>query len=301
MSPNRRDREYARRRHEDWLAKQEAARLERLRRLNIIAAVVAVLVVVGAVAFLSTRGDDDVMAGQPGSDSSVSVTDGPSDGSTDPATDEPTGEGTDGATGSDTEPAADNPCPQPSSGAREDAPSFDEAPDPSLAAGQTVVATLQTSCGAITLELDGEAAPQAVSSFQFLSQEGYYDNTPCHRLTDQNIYVLQCGDPTGTGQGGPGYTYGPVENAPADNLYPAGTVAMARVGNDAESMGSQFFLVYEDSTISSDTAGGYTVLGTVTEGLDVLAQIADGGAAPPDASGNTAPVRPVSIESVEIG
>jgi peptidyl-prolyl cis-trans isomerase B (cyclophilin B) len=292
VSPNRRDREYARRRHEEWLAKQEAARqqrVERLRRLNIIAAVAAVLVVVGAVAFLSTRGDDGGVAVEPGSDPPVSVTE------------EPTGGGTGGTTGSETEPAADNPCPEPSTGAREDAPSFEAAPDPSLAAGQTVVATLQTSCGEITLELDGEAAPQAVSSFQFLSQEGFYDNTPCHRLTDQNIFVLQCGDPTGTGQGGPGYTYGPAENAPADDLYPAGTVAMARVGDDAQSMGSQFFLVYEDSTIPSDTAGGYTVLGTITEGLDVLAQIADGGAAPADAGGNTAPVRAVSIESVEIG
>ncbi len=82
-----------------------------------------------------------------------------------------------------------------------------------------------------------------------LAESGYFDGTSCHRLTTSGIYVLQCGDPTGTGTGDPGYKFGPVENAPTDDVYPAGTVAMARQGGDADSMGSQFFLVYEDSTI----------------------------------------------------
>ncbi len=92
----------------------------------------------------------------------------------------------------------------------------------------------------------------------------------CHRLTTSGIYVLQCGDPKGDGTGGPGYSYGPIENAPKDDKYPAGTLAMARQSGNAASQGSQFFIVYKDSTIPSDSAGGYTVLGKITSGLDTL-------------------------------
>ncbi len=69
--------------------------------------------------------------------------------------------------------------------------------------------------------------PQGVGQLRRPGEAGCYDGTPCHRLTTQGIFVLQCGDPTGTGLGGPGYTFGPIENAPADDVYPAGTVAMA--------------------------------------------------------------------------
>jgi len=170
-------------------------------------------------------------------------------------------------------------------------------PDPSFAEGRIWTAAMTTSVGDLALELDGAAAPQAVASFVYLAQQGYFDGTECHRLTTGNIYVLQCGDPTATGSGGPGYTFGPVENAPADNVYPAGTVAMARVGNDGQSMGSQFFLVYEDSTISSDSAGGYTVFGKITSGLDIVQAVADAGVTGGASDG--APVTPVTIEGVE--
>lgn len=156
--------------------------------------------------------------------------------------------------------------------------------------------TLETSAGVLRLELDGTAAPQAVTNFVTLAQDGFFDDTQCHRLTVEGIYVLQCGDPTGTGTGGPGYTWGPIENAPTDNMYPAGTVAMARVGGDAESMGSQFFLVYADSFIPSDSAGGYTVFGQVTGGMDVLEKVAEAGIAP-DAAPR--PAVEVTIERVE--
>ncbi len=123
---------------------------------------------------------------------------------------------------------------------------------------------------AVGLELNGFVAPQAVASFVTLASEGFFDDTQCHRLTTENIFVLQCGDPDGTGQGGPDYRFGPIENAPADDFYPAGTLAMARVSGDGFSMGSQFFIVYEDTFIGSDQAGGYTVFGRVTAGLDEL-------------------------------
>lgn len=120
------------------------------------------------------------------------------------------------------------------------------------------------------LELDGLAAPQAVASFVSLVQTGFYDGLTCHRLTTSGIFVLQCGDPIGDGTGGPDYRYGPIENAPLDNVYAEGVLAMARQGGDGSSMGSQFFIVYDESTIPSDEAGGYTVLGRITSGLDAL-------------------------------
>ncbi|WP_062378033.1 peptidylprolyl isomerase [Demequina pelophila] len=150
-------------------------------------------------------------------------------------------------------------------------------PDPALAEGRTWTAVVATSEGDITLELDGAAAPQAVASFVNLARQSYFDQTDCHRLTTDGIFVIQCGDPTGTGAGGPGYSFGPIENAPEDDVYPAGTLAMARRGGDAQSMGSQFFLVYEDSTIPSDAAGGYTVFGRVVDGMDIVDRVARAG------------------------
>lgn len=158
-------------------------------------------------------------------------------------------------------------------------------PDPSIAESRTWTATLATNRGEIVLELDGAAAPQAVASFVSLAQDGFFDGTDCHRLTTEGIYVLQCGDPTGTGSGGPGYTYGPIENAPSDDVYPAGTIAMARVSGDGESMGSQFFIVYQDSVIPSDAAGGYTVLGRVVDGTASVVDVADAGTITGDTDG----------------
>ncbi|MDN4489413.1 peptidylprolyl isomerase [Demequina sp. SYSU T00068] len=163
-----------------------------------------------------------------------------------------------------------------------------EPPDPATAESATWTATVSTNQGDLVVELDGAAAPQAVASFLALAGDGYFDGTDCHRLTTAGIYVLQCGDPTGTGTGGPAYRFGPVENAPADDVYPAGTLAMARVGGDGESMGSQFFLVYEDSTIPADAAGGYTVFGHVVDGLDIVDRVAAAGTITGDTDGRPA-------------
>ncbi|MBE7700933.1 peptidylprolyl isomerase [Oerskovia sp. Sa1BUA8] len=154
---------------------------------------------------------------------------------------------------------------------------------------------LRTSAGDIAFTLDGQAAPQTVASFVSLARGGFFDDTDCHRLTTANIFVLQCGDPTGTGTGGPGYTFGPVENTPEDGFFPAGTIAMARALS-TDSQGSQFFLVYEDSTLPTDT-GGYTVFGKITSGLDVVRAVADAGTA--DGAVDGTPATPVTIEGVE--
>lgn len=179
-----------------------------------------------------------------------------------------------------------------------------DVPDPALAEDRTWTGDIALTQGSLGIELDGAAAPQAVANFVTLAQDGYFDTTKCHRLTQEGIFVLQCGDPTalGTadpstgGTGGPGYTWGPIENAPSDGVYPAGTIAMARTSNDGSSMGSQFFLVYEDSPIPADTAGGYTVFGHITSGMDVLQAIADAGTV----EGTEVPVSDVIIEGVNI-
>src|SRR5690554_4921138 len=143
-------------------------------------------------------------------------------------------------------------------------------PDASLAEGRTWTGELVLNDVGLGIELDGAAAPQAVSAFINDVQLGYFPGKTCHRLTDGGFFVLQCGSLDGTGGGDPAYTYGPVENAPADNVYPAGTIAMARAGGDAFSNGHQFFIVYDETTIQADAAGGYTVIGTVTSRLDQL-------------------------------
>lgn len=129
--------------------------------------------------------------------------------------------------------------------------------------------TLKTNCGTVAFKLDAAKAPTTVNSFAFLSSKGYFDHSPCHRLTTQGIYVLQCGDPTGTGTGGPGYEFSDENLAGA--TYPKGTLAMANAGPDTN--GSQFFIVWNDTLLPPN----YTPFGTVTDGMDVVRRIADAG------------------------
>jgi peptidyl-prolyl cis-trans isomerase B (cyclophilin B) len=282
VSPNRREREYERRRYQEWQDRRQdkARRAARRRRvmMNVGAALAAVAVVgvVVVVMVLGNRGDNG-----PTTQLATSPSASPSG--------EPSPSSSAGA--------APNPCPAPPANAPKPG-SWKTAPPKSDAAGKAFTVTLSTSCGDIGIALDGAKAPQAVASTVFLAKNGFYNNTPCHRLTTAGIFVLQCGDPTGTGGGGPGFSYGPVENAPGNNVYPAGTVAMARQGDNGSSMGSQFFLVYKESSIPSDSAGGYTVMGRITSGLDVLQKIAEGGVK--DGGSDGGPARPVSIVSTSV-
>lgn len=173
-----------------------------------------------------------------------------------------------------------------------------DVPDISLSENRLWNVTIETTAGRIELELDGVNAPQAVASFVYLAQNEFFDLTECHRLTTSGIYVLQCGDPQGTGLGGPGFNFGPIENAPDDDVYEAGVLAMARVGGNAYSMGSQFFIVHEDSVIPSDEVGGYTVFGKVTSGLEVVRDIAADGV--DNDWGDGAPNRLVKLLSVTV-
>lgn len=150
-------------------------------------------------------------------------------------------------------------------------------PDAAVAENRTWDGQMNLNGEPIEFTLFGDLAPTATSNFITLAQEGFFEGTSCHRLVTEGIFVLQCGDPDGTGSGGPDYRFGPIENDPVDDIYPAGTIAMARVSNDGQSMGSQFFLVYEDSQIPSDIVGGYTIFGQIDNGLETVAAIAADG------------------------
>jgi len=160
-----------------------------------------------------------------------------------------------------------------------------DVPSPSIAEGRTWLGHLNVNGRNLKIQLDGKNAPQAVANFISLAKKGFYNGVSCHRLTTANIYVLQCGDPKGDGTGGPGYSWGPIENAPANNIYKTGVLAMARQGGNGSSMGSQFFIVYKDSTIPSDSAGGYSVFGKIVNGMNVIDGIAAAGTADGSADG----------------
>jgi len=154
-------------------------------------------------------------------------------------------------------------------------------------------ATIKTNQGTIVATLDGAKAPHTVNSFNFLAGQGYFDNSPCHRLTTQGIFVLQCGDPTGSGSGGPGYTI-PDENLDGAT-YPAGTLAMANTGQP-HTGGSQFFICYADTPLPPQ----YTPFGQVTQGLEVLKAIAANGEDDSNGPGDGKPNKPVIIESFTV-
>lgn len=174
-------------------------------------------------------------------------------------------------------------------------------PDKSVAEDKTWNAVIKTSIGDFNAELYGKEAPQAVANFIQLSKDNYWTakDAQCPRLTtSEKFALLQCGAPGGDQAGGPGYSFGPIENAPADNVYPAGTIAMARQGGNGESMGSQFFIVYRDTDIPADDAGGYTIFGKITSGLDVLEKLGEGGTA--DGAADGAPKETISVTAVDV-
>jgi peptidyl-prolyl cis-trans isomerase B (cyclophilin B) len=145
----------------------------------------------------------------------------------------------------------------------------------------------------IDITLDPSTAPCTVNSIAFLAGAKYFDNTKCQRLTTQGRVVLQCGDPTGTGSGGPGYSF--ADELSGSEKYPAGTVAMANAGPNTN--GSQFFLVYADTSLPPS----YTVFGRITAGLAVLQREARGGAVSQNGPGDGPPRIPIGIATATAG
>jgi peptidyl-prolyl cis-trans isomerase B (cyclophilin B) len=135
-----------------------------------------------------------------------------------------------------------------------------------------VTMTVTTNLGVIEVTMSRQDVPCTTASLAFLSGRHYFDGSSCHRLTTEGIFVVQCGDPSGTGQGGPGYLFDD-ENLPVgvSDAYKRGVVAMANKG--ANTNGSQFFFCYRDSPLPPS----YSVLGTVTKGMDILDKVAAGG------------------------
>ncbi|HEV3358842.1 MAG TPA: peptidylprolyl isomerase [Pseudonocardiaceae bacterium] len=266
MPSNEQRRQAAKRKLERQLARRVERAKRRRRRLALgsgIAVIVVLLLVFGIIYLSSNHGSSQAATTPTTTTPPAKTTGGPCKYTSTPTQPAPKGKD---------EGLPNDPNPTPTTGA--------------------VTVTLQTTQGDIPLILNKPEAPCTVQSFAFLAQKTFFDNTPCHRLTsDPGLKVLQCGDPTGTGQGGPGYTIpdekpkslklapttAPVpQGQEAAAIYPAGTVAMANT-SQPHTGGSQFFLVYGDSQLPPD----YTIFGTVNStGLTTLAKIAAGGIVP---------------------
>ena len=164
---------------------------------------------------------------------------------------------------------------------------------PAKADGKTVYqATIHTNRGDVVINLLNSKATCTVNSFVYLAARKYFNNTHCQRLSTVDPFVLQCGDPTGTGKGGPGYEFNNENLAGAK--YTVGTVAMANAG--ANTNGSQFFIVYKNSPL----APSYTPFGEVVKGLGIIQNVAKAGSDNANGSGDGHPKEKVVIESVTI-
>ena len=159
----------------------------------------------------------------------------------------------------------------------------------------TQTMTIDTNLGPITAAVDDSKVPCTARSFSYLAEKHFFDNTQCHRMTNSGLYVLQCGDPSASGTGGPTYQFAD-ENLPNGKrpAYPEGVLAMANSGPGTN--GSQFFIVYKDSELDPN----YTVVGKLTAGLDLVKKVADAGLTPTDPSNpnDGKPKTPVTIKTL---
>jgi len=169
--------------------------------------------------------------------------------------------------------------------------SYPSAPAPVL--DGVVTFTFETNCGPLVIQSDAAITPITTNSMAFLAEDGYFDFTTCHRLTTAGIFVVQCGDPLATGVGGPGYQFeDEYVPEPVENNYPTGTVAMANA--EPGTNGSQFFIVYQDTTLPP----AYTIWGVVVEGMEMIQAVAANGVVGGGADG--ALNQPLQIQSVSL-
>ena len=261
MPTNQQRRDAAKRKLERQLARREAAERARKQRLVIIGVVAAVVVVAGGVWLWTSRGSSSTAA-----DASSSTA--PTSSSAAPAT----------------------PCTYTAAGtaAKEVSPPSNTSP---LNTG-TVDVTVVLNGKDVPMTLNRATAPCGVNAFVSLASQGFYNDTNCHRLTKSDqLNVLQCGDPTGQGNGGPGYTF--ASETTGSEAYPVGTVALANAG--PSTTGSQFFIVYGATTIDPS----YTIIGTVTgDGMSVVQDIAAQGVENNRQDGK--PVGAATINSVNV-
>lgn len=195
------------------------------------------------------------------------------------------------ACGSDTdESSAPAPSPQPAAAARASEPKrWSAAPAMTIDQNKQYTATLKTSKGTIVVELFAKEAPVTVNNFVFLSRQGFYNGVKFHRIIKD--FMVQTGDPLGTGSGGPGYSF---RDEPVTKPYVRGTLAMANAGPNTN--GSQFFIVHQDYALQPN----YTIFGLVRQGLDVLDAIANTPVQRNAFGEPSQPTETVLIQSVEI-
>ncbi|MFF0187131.1 peptidylprolyl isomerase [Streptomyces sp. NPDC005244] len=268
VSQEQRRRQLAREKFLRQQQRRTAARRKTHTRNAVIAAVVGVLVAGGALSFATGVFKNDDKKTSAGSEVSPSPT--PS--------------------------KASDPCEKPAAG-KVKSLSWKKEPAVTIDKSAAYTMKMATTCGDIDVALKASAAPHTVNSFSYLAGKGFFDHTKCHRLTTNGIYVLQCGDPTAQGSGGPGYTI-PDENLKDKTLkggvYPAGTIAMANTGKK-HTGGSQYFLVYQDSQLPPS----YTPFGTISQsGMTVLKKIA--GAGESTGQGDGAPNATVVINKMTV-
>lgn len=242
-------------------------------RIGLIALAIVAFLVVVALIF---RGGDD--------ESSAPTTTAPTTtvpATTAPDTTTPSGEG-DAITG-------ETPCPPVDHSAAK-VSSFEQAPPDCLEPGATYTAEVTTNLGAFTVRLDPDKAPLTVNNFVTLARYNYFDNTTCHRAIPD--FVVQCGDPTATGTGGPGYRF--ADELPEAGQYEIGSLAMANSGPDTN--GSQFFVITGQN--GADLPPNYTLFATVIDGLDTTVAAMDELGNPE--SNGVPPLGEIRIESVRI-
>lgn len=243
MPTNQQRREAAKRKLQRQLVRRKEQERRRRQRLIIVGIVAAVLIASGATWLIVASRSETPAAGDNGAGTTAS---------------------------SSAEPATPCSYPQSGSAAKEVSPPTNLSP---LNSG-TVPVEITLNGEAVPITLDRESAPCGVNAFLSLASQGFYNQTTCHRLTvSAGLNVLQCGDPTGAGNGGPGFNFA-TEVDPAAT-YPVGTVALANAGV-GNTNGSQFFIVYRESTLPPS----YSILGSVNgDGMAVIDRIAAGGTA----------------------
>jgi peptidyl-prolyl cis-trans isomerase B (cyclophilin B) len=274
--PTEKQRREAARRHLERQLQRRQEREARRKRVTLIASVVGTLLIIGVVIGL-------VVGLSGGSGKSSAATQPSTTPSATSATPTPSA-----ASSSAAAAAPSYPCTWTKGGSAARKVSVPATTKPPKSG--TVNVNVSTTQGNLVLTLNRKAAPCTVASFVSLVQQKYYDNTPCHRLTTAGIYVLQCGDPTGTGTGGPGYTI-PDEFHSTDKFSP-GVLAMANTGA-AHSGGGQFFIVYKASQLPPK----YTIFGTVTAGMPVVDKVAAKGANP---AGDGKPKLPITLKTLTV-
>jgi peptidyl-prolyl cis-trans isomerase B (cyclophilin B) len=271
--PNERQRREAERRRLRRQLQRRAEREARRRRFAMIASIVGTLVIIAVIIIVVTMTNNDSSSNPPAAGGHVT--------SSSPTT----------PTTSTSAALKAYPCTWEHTGtppAKQVSPPQTTKPPRS---GKVNILVNSTQ-GNMTFQLERSLAPCAVASFASLAEQRYFDGSPCHRLTTANIYVLQCGDPTGSGSGGPGYSF--FDELTGHEKYTRGVLAMANSGPNTN--GSQFFIVYKDTQLPPS----YTIFGKVTTGMNVVDKVAAAGSDNSNGQGDGKPKLPITLTSVGV-